>query len=785
MNKIRYNLYKGVAMMSLLLCSSVLLQAQQLFLRGVVRDAQTGDALVGASVKVENDKNGCITRDNGSYSLKMQAVKSRVTFRYMGYKSRTISVDFAGASELVHNISLAPSDRSLGEVVVTAKNEARVIHESALPVSVISASQLQGSVSSVNDVLARTAGITIRNTGGVGSASRISVRGLEGKRIGVFIDEHPIGQMQNFVTLNDIPIDMIERIEVYKGVVPNKFGGNSMGGAVNIVLKEYPPVYLDASYEIGSFNTHRFNSVMKRSLPNQGLQFGIGGGVTYSDNDYEMKLPHFDNIRVKRKHDKYTKILAGGSIKATKWWFDEVEVEPFFSKSYRQMQGIETDIREAYNQSIGCGVNTKLKKDDFLVSGLDLDFQTGIVYNYYGLKDKAMHRYDWTGKQYPPVSSYGGELGSTPADGKNKSLDFANKINVNYTLDKHQALNFNSYFSKTNLYPKDELMEKSLGFKNNYDSHMNTLTLGLAYEINAFEKKLLNSLTTKYYHYSSHSIVPIAFGIKENKVIDLNKNYFGFNEAMRYKINPNLLVKASFAYDIRIPSSEELLGDGFSVAAAPNLSPERNHSYNLGMIYHKRFTGGNTIEVEINGFYSTLTDMIRFSKSTGPMAIYENFGKMRTYGAEAEVKSDITPWLYGYVNATYQDLRDIRKLKAGSEVPNPTHGKRMPNIPYLMGNAGVEIHKQNLFGGTEQNTRIMLDGSYTHEYFYDFEVSKLQERKIPSSLLLDFALEHSFMNKRWTVTFKIKNVTNREMFSEFNFPMPGRNFGLKVRYLFK
>lgn len=157
-----------------------------------------------------------------------------------------------------------------------------------MPVSVMTSKELEGTASSINEVLARTAGVTIRNTGGVGSASRMSVRGLEGKRLGLFIDEIAIGQMSNFVSLNDIPTDMIERIEVYKGIVPYKFGGSALGGAVNVVTKEYPPIYFDASYEIASFNTHRLSTVLKRTHKPSGLQFGIGGFLTYSDNNYVM-----------------------------------------------------------------------------------------------------------------------------------------------------------------------------------------------------------------------------------------------------------------------------------------------------------------------------------------------------------------------------------------------------------------------------------------------------------------------------------------------------------------
>ena len=48
------------------------------------------------------------------------------------------------------------------------------------------------------------------------------------------------------------------------------------------------------------------------------------------------------------------------------------------------------------------------------------------------------------------------------------------------------------------------------------------------------------------------------------------------------------------------------------------------------------------------------------------MARYANFGKVVTKGVEVEVKGDATPFLYFYVNATYQDLRDKRKFEVGS-----------------------------------------------------------------------------------------------------------------------
>ena len=60
-----------------------------------------------------------------------------------------------------------------------------------------------------------------------------------------------------------------------------------------------------------------------------------------------------------------------------------------------------------------------------------------------------------------------------------------------------------------------------------------------------------------------------------------------------------------------------------------------------------------------------------------------------------------------------------------------------------------------------------------------------QDRKIPTSFTLDAGLEHSMMNNRWTFSLKVKNLTNRDVVSELNRPLPGRSFAIKVRYLLK
>ena len=767
-----------------LLCT-LTISAQKAIVYGQITDDKTGEPIAGAGVSIAKDGKGTIADTNGRYTLNIQGRQQvRLNFQYLGYK--TESREIALRDSVCCNIRLKPIDNVLDEVTVTTRSEMRKLRESAMPISVIGQRQLQGTASNINDVLARTVGVTVRNTGGMGSASRISVRGLEGKRMGMYIDETPMSQLSNFVALNDIPTNMIERIEVYKGIVPYKFGGSALGGAVNVVTKEYPPIYLDFSYEIGSFNTHQVSSVLKRTNRKSGLQFGVGGVVSYAKNNYKMTLANLDGRIVERDHDRFNKIMGGMSVKATQWWFDEMKWELIFMKTRQEIQGIDLNVREAYNHSTNYVTALTLKRNNFFLDGLDFDFNAGYIIGKYGLCDKAEHRYDWDGKVLPPVSSFGGEQNNFASDGNNRSNELTAKLNMGYTIDMHHALNLNIYADHNSLHPNDSLMDKSLGFRANFPSKMKTLTVGLSYDLTLFNGRFQNAFTLKEFLFSSHSRSIDIYSVKEPQPVKTSKNYIGFSNAMRYKFTNDLMLKASFNSEVRIPTSEELIGNGYSILASPALKPERTSGVNLGLLYRHIKADGGLIEIELNGFYNQLEDMIRFTPDMIPtMARYRNFGSVRTKGVELEAKGDICPLLYLYANGTYQDLRDVRKTIPGTEVENPTRNKRIPNVPYLLANFGAELHKENLFGGSGQNTRLLFDASYIHQYFYDFEVSKYQERKIPTSMTMDAALEHSFCNDRWTITFKVKNLTDRRVVSELNRPLPGRYIGLKVRYLFK
>ena len=771
----------------LLMSISVVAQTGNGRIVGVVIDDAGEGPLPGATLFIEELKKGSVADEHGEFIFSdiPATTTYTLTVKFMGYRTQTFKISVGKEQSKKTIIRLKAQPRSLKEVIVMEKSEARKIREQAMPVSVISMKQLQGTVSDVQGVLAKTVGVTIRTTGGVGSTSRLSVRGLEGKRIGFFIDETSLNDQSDFIDLNDIPIDMIDRIEVYKGVVPAKFGGSSMGGAVNIVIKEYPDRYADVSYTRESFNVNKIQSVFKRNLKDAGLVFGIGGGYTYADNSYTMESPYIKGLKIKREHDNFRKLVLGGSVKAKRWWFDKVEFEPVFIDTYKEIQGIETDIREAHVKSRVYVLSNNLEKENFLFEGLDFDMSTAIAYTQYGLVDTAKVWYDWNGNSYPTPSPIGGELGTRYAsESNNQKVTLINKLNVEYLINKNHSISINSVFTLANGYPSDSIKEMSIGKKTDFDSHMKSWVGGLTYDFRTTNDRFLNSLTTRFYWYSMKTSYQNIYTNTPVEDIALNKRSIGFSNAMRYRFTPSFMAKLSGGYDVRIPSENELLGDGYTITPSERLLPERNLSVNTSILYDIAGTHPSNLQIELGGYYMYLKDMIRFTKGILG-AQYQNFGEMRTLGVELEVKADIFPFLYGYGNVTYQDLRDVRMHEEGSNLPNVTKGKRMPNIPYFMANAGLEFHKENLLGGQGQNTRLFADMSFVEEYLYDFEITENTKRRIPRSTTIDLGFEHSFMNQRLFISGKIKNLTDAMVLSEFNRPLPGRSFGIKLRYIFR
>jgi len=188
------------------------------------------------------------------------------------------------ASAQKHRRSQMKDSVLLGNVTVTGKSKTQRLREGALTVNAIDVRSLAASLSNVNDIIDRTAGVKIREEGGMGSDFDLSINGMSGNSVRYFIDGVPLDTKGSGITLANLPVSIVDRVEIYKGVVPTWLSSDALGGAVNIVTNRRKSNYLDASYGIGSFHTHRVDVNGQYILEN-GLTLRPTLGVSYSKND--------------------------------------------------------------------------------------------------------------------------------------------------------------------------------------------------------------------------------------------------------------------------------------------------------------------------------------------------------------------------------------------------------------------------------------------------------------------------------------------------------------------
>ena len=778
-------LYKRMSILSFLLLWSYSMFAQLQPIEIKIIDAENGNSIEFATIQWKNLNapaytNGTTTDNKGIARLSAPSnQKLMLMVSFVGYQT---IIDTIITNQKHYTLKLFPEPIDLADVVIVGKTRAQVLRESPEAVSVIDAKELQGRSISLETVLNKTIGLKVGQTGGLGSSSRIIVHGLEGNRIQILWDGIPMSNSDGAFSLDEIPIDIIERIEVYKSIIPARFGCDGLGGAINIVTKEFSTDYLDASYEFGSYQTHKGSVFSRKNFPKSGILIGMGGYYTTAKNDYSFRVPERENLLVKRDHDRFQSYMLKGKIAFTKLWFDEISTEFGYYNRFNEIQGILKNIQHAENQSGMFMLENKLIKSGILNDRLNLESHLSLSHMTNNFVDIAQVNYDFEGNIYPSPNGMG-ETGEVPHNSNDKSLEINERINFDYKLSANQSLNLNTLINYAQRQPNDEIASQHAGFViGGFPSKKTSVISGLTWDTKLFDRKLTNMFSAKYFHLHSEIEDLTSYEmIEAPKKKNNTTSQIGWIEAMKYEAFRGFHLKASYQRAIRLPNSQELFGDGIITFPAAGLKPEKSHNFNLGFLIDKNdILGLSRLQFEVNGFYMQVSDMIKLMKQH-MAAGYVNAEKVHIKGIETELKLDITPTVYAYGNLTYQDLRDVLNYLPGTQAPNPTKGLRLPNIPYLFANFGAEYHRDQLF--KNWHIKAFWDGKFTDEFFYFWELTELQKRRIPRSFVNDIGLLLTYKNK-YSVALECHNMMNKEVWDQFRQPLAGRTFHLKFRYVF-
>ena len=750
-----------------------------------VVDADNGNGIEAATVQwkpigAPSFKNGALTDRRGIVQIQAKGVDSYVVLtRYVGYET---AIDTLKSSIKKHTIRLRANARELDGVVVTGKSKVQFMRESPEAITVINGKDLQGRSVSLETILDKTIGLKVGQTGGLGSSSRIIVHGLEGNRIQILWDGIPMSTSDGTFSLDEIPIDIIERIEVYKSIIPARFGCDGLGGAVNIVTKEFSTDYLDASYELGSYQTHKGSVFSRKNFPKSGILLGAGGYYTSAKNDYSFRVPERENLLVKRDHDRFRSYMLKWKVAFTKFWFDEISTEFGYYNRFNETQGVLKNIQHAENKSGMFMLENKLIKSGILNNRLNFESHFSLSHTTNNFVDTARVNHDFEGNIYPSPNGQG-ETGDVPHNSNDKGLEINERINLDYKLSTNHNLNLNTLINYAQRQPNDDIASQHAGFIiGGFPSKKTSIVSGLTWDAKLFGRKLTNMFSAKYFHLHSEIEDLTSYEmIEAPKKKSNTTSQIGWIEAMKYEPFRGFHLKVSYQRAIRLPNSQELFGDGIITFPAAGLKPEKSHNFNLGFLIDKNdVLGLSRLQFEVNGFYIQVSDMIKLMKQH-MAAGYVNAEKVHIKGIETELKLDISPTVYAYGNLTYQDVRDVLDYLPGTQAPNPTKGLRLPNIPYLFANFGAEYHSDRLF--KNWYVKAFWDGKFTEEFFYFWELTELQKRRIPRSFVNDIGLLLTYKNK-YSIALECHNLMNKEVWDQFRQPLAGRTFHLKFRYVF-
>jgi vitamin B12 transporter len=416
-------------------------------IRGKVVDNNTNLPIENASVTIDDTKKGVLTDTAGRFEItNLNKGKYTLVISSVGYSHEKRTIHFT--SEPVYlEIKLRTGTKQLDEVTVTGMTEeqaeANKVRRNVMPVTILTAKQMENRASNLNELLARQTGVQIRRTGGLGSEARISVRGLEGKRVQVFIDGNPLNTPDGSLGINDLPLQIIERIEIYKGTIPAWLGGDGLGSAVNVVIRHRDVSYIDATASWQSYNTLSTGLILKKTFDKHGIEAGAGIFTNSSDNNYVMESPYQTGLKIKRDHDQFKSVLTGAAIRFHRLWFDEIEIEGAYMGTHKQLQGIQTNVQHIESRGNTGVLALGLKKKNMLNNRLSLNYHAILAGIRVKFIDTSSYNYDWEGNQLPSV--YGkGESGIGPNLALTKQQEFRQQANGNYALNNIFTINLNN-----------------------------------------------------------------------------------------------------------------------------------------------------------------------------------------------------------------------------------------------------------------------------------------------------------------------------------------------------
>lgn len=604
-----------------------------------------------ASVYLKNSEIGVDADIDGNYELSVPEGEITLVFQFQGYRQAKRQLNLKKNDERRLNVDLELNPDSLDEIVITGTRTSKRRTDSPVIVNLINSETLeQVTATDLSEGLRFQPGLRIETDCQTCNYTQLRMNGLQGGYSQILINGRPIfSPLTGLYGLEQIPVNMIERIEVVRGGVSALYGSSAIGGTVNVITK------------IPKQNNYGL-SYTYENIDGQTDQNVLSGNATVVSEDFRSGANFFVSHRTRGLYDanddNFSELpeLEDNSFGVNAFYLptEDSKINISLSSLYEYRYGGEMVDGPAYlsRQSEERTHNVLMGSMDYQVNFND-DKSSFIL--YYG--GQATNRDHYTGI-IPDEEEQKSEFFANPPYGISKVITHQGGTQFNQRFDKF--LGGNAVFTGGLEYVYDDVYDEIEAY--NYLIDQTTRNLGVFLQNDWDISEQLNFLSG--FRVDKHNLVDHAIVSPRLSLLYKPK------ETTQFRLGWGTGFRAPQAFDTDLHIA--FAGGGVSrISLAEDLFEERSNSFTASINYDKateHFIWGYTVE----GFYTNLNDAF-FLAPIGEDEFGERFEKRNGKGATVK----------GFTIETRANFDYLFELGAGFTLQSSKFSDPVENIEGL------------------------------------------------------------------------------------------------------
>ena len=682
-------------------------------------------------------------------------------------------------------------------------------------VSVIDVPKYKGEQKTLADLLQTVPGVYIDKLsgGGTGHYTTARIRGSSASQVNIYIDGVLVNTgSEQAINLENLNIDNVERIEVYRGYIPARFAGAAMGGAINIVTKKPDKTDSKLSYGLRSFGGQKVNLETTAPVGDGSLLFAVNHEEATGDFKYHKVLAQ-DDVTA------WEPLPGGGfgvksTLPLTRWrqnngyednnilakWQDDnwfVKLNYINNKTHtpQAVGSYLADLPEQYWPASFSTAQRTLRDSTVDTEKTELSFgrrqQTGQV--EWGWKLGTVHQ-----DKEALWMKYGTGNRDFVLGGNTFRNDTYNaSIDGTWKMGEHHLLEFLTTASKETM-------------KVNFDADQYSST---AWKDN-FEHLFLPKYTLSNYYFQlqdtmklddagSLTFTPLVRAQKADIGIDVKDGegwLYSYNLGLKKKLNDQWTTWATYGTYHRLPSWYEVFGDGVNLVSkwyefnsASKWSPDTYAEHGKNWDVSVNRTGklfGTDNDTTLTYFHRQSENLLTtvFNPLTGA-TWYANYGAGNIRGVELSNKLHWRRYDFT-LSATWQDSLITKGYTPYANMSNAAwEGQPFPWTPEWTFNARLDYrfpgNKLSVFGEYNWTDDLSwYNGSGERAYY---EAQGLFNIGMKYSFDKQFKLIagiNDIANKGPEQQYLYENLSGSGTIGNVAYPQQGRTYYMTMEYSF-